>query len=76
MVLRRCSSIVLLNWSFVPDTLPATEKAEIGVFQHTGRRGNFPSLEALQALILEFIEYFNKTAKPFRWTYTGRPLAS
>jgi hypothetical protein len=20
------------------------------------------------------IDYFNRTAKPFRWTYTGRPL--
>ncbi len=38
------------------------------------KRGDFPSLEALQARILEFIEYFNKTAKPFKWTYTGRPL--
>ena len=26
------------------------------------KRGNFPSLAALQARILEFIEYFNKTA--------------
>ena len=25
--------------------------------------------------VLEFIAYFNKVlAKPFRWTYTGRPL--
>jgi transposase len=38
------------------------------------KRGNFPSLEALQARIVEFIEYFNTTAKPFKWTYTGRPL--
>jgi transposase len=38
------------------------------------KRGNFPSLEALRARILEFIEYCNKTAKPFQWTYTGRPL--
>jgi transposase len=40
------------------------------------KRGNFPSREALQARIVAFIEYFNKTAKPFRWTYTGRPLVS
>ena len=40
------------------------------------KRGNFVSLEALHARIVEFIEYFNKTAKPFRWTYTGRPLVS
>ncbi len=38
------------------------------------KRGDFPSQEALQARILAFIEYFNKTAKPFKWTYTGRPL--
>ena len=38
------------------------------------KRGNFTSVEDLQARILAFIEYFNQTAKPFRWTYTGRPL--
>lgn len=38
------------------------------------KRGNFISLQDLQARILAFIEYFNQTAKPFRWTYTGRPL--
>jgi transposase len=38
------------------------------------RRGNFASLEALQTRIVEFIEYFNKTAEPFKWTYRGRPL--
>ncbi len=40
------------------------------------KRGNFPSREALHARIVEFIEYFTKTAKPFKWTYTGRPLVS
>ena len=40
------------------------------------KRGDFPSLEALHARIVEFIEYFNRTAEPFRWTYTGRPLVS
>ena len=38
------------------------------------KRGNFASVDALRARILEFIAYFNRTAKPFRWTYTGRPL--
>jgi transposase len=38
------------------------------------KRGNFPSVEALRERILAFITYFNQTAKPFRWTYTGRPL--
>jgi hypothetical protein len=41
------------------------------------RRGNFSSLSALKARLLEFIDYFNRTfAKPFRWTYTGRPVSA
>ena len=41
------------------------------------RRGNFSSKEALKAKIEAFIAYFNETmAKPFRWTYTGKPLAA
>jgi len=38
------------------------------------KRGNFTSLEDLRTKILDFIVYFNQTAKPFRWTYAGRPL--
>jgi transposase len=38
------------------------------------KRGNFVSVDALQERIGAFIRYFNQTAKPFRWTYTGRPL--
>ncbi len=38
------------------------------------RRGNFASTDALRARILQFIAYFNQTAKPFKWTYKGRPL--
>lgn len=41
------------------------------------RRGNFRSLSALKERLLAFIDYFNRTfAKPFRWTYTGRPVAA
>ena len=40
------------------------------------KRGNFASVEELRARILEFIAYFNQTAKPFKWTYTGRPLVA
>jgi transposase len=37
--------------------------------------GSFASVEELHQRILEFIEYFNRTmAKPFKWTYKGRPL--
>src|SRR5271163_1246445 len=39
------------------------------------KRGNFTSLKDLRDKILAFISYFNETlAKPFKWTYTGRPL--
>lgn len=41
------------------------------------RRGSFSSQEDLRQRILAFIAYFNATmAKPFKWTYTGRPLAA
>jgi len=41
------------------------------------RRGNFTSVEQLQERIEAFIAYFNRTmAKPFKWTYTGRPLVA
>jgi DDE superfamily endonuclease len=39
------------------------------------RRGSFPSTADLRERILAFIDYFNRTpAKPFEWTFTGRPL--
>jgi len=39
------------------------------------KRGSFSSLNDLEKRILDFIDYFNATmAKPFKWTYTGRPL--
>ena len=39
------------------------------------KRSSFTSLDDLRTRALQFIEYFNKVlGKPFRWTYTGRPL--
>jgi len=39
------------------------------------KRGNFSSVNELRERLLAFIDYFNKTmAKPFKWTYAGRPL--
>jgi hypothetical protein len=41
------------------------------------KRGNFTSVEDLRERLLAFINYFNRTmAKPFKWTYTGRPLTA
>lgn len=39
------------------------------------KRASFTSVADLKNRILDFIDYFNRTmAKPFKWTYTGRPL--
>jgi hypothetical protein len=39
------------------------------------RRGNFTSTDDLRTQVLAFIDYFNRTmAKPFKWTYCGKPL--
>ena len=41
------------------------------------KRGNFTSVDQLRERILAFIDYFNQTmAKPFKWTYAGRPLTA
>ena len=39
------------------------------------KRGSFTSVEDLQARVLAFIDYYNRTmAKPFKWTYQGKAL--
>ncbi len=41
------------------------------------KHGNFSSTEHLKSRILKFIEFFHRTmAKPFKWTYKGRPLTT
>jgi transposase len=40
------------------------------------KRASFSSKLELKSRIFEFIDYFNRTmAKPFKWTYAGKPLA-
>jgi len=38
------------------------------------KRGDFASTDALEQRVRDFIAYFNQTARPFKWTYKGRPL--
>jgi hypothetical protein len=39
------------------------------------RRGSFTSKADLRKRLLDFVEYFNRTmARPYKWTYAGRPL--
>ena len=41
------------------------------------KRASFTCVEDLKQRLLDFIDYFNTTmAKPFKWTYAGRPLVS
>jgi len=41
------------------------------------KRASFCSTTQLKTKILEFIDYFNQTmAKPFKWTYKGKPLVA
>jgi putative transposase len=41
------------------------------------KRGSFCSLDELKAKVLAFIDYYNCTmAKPFKWTYQGKPLVA
>ncbi len=41
------------------------------------KRGTFISVADLKAKLLAFVDYFNRTlAKPFRWTYQGKPLTA
>lgn len=41
------------------------------------KRASFRSVDELKTALGDFIAYFNRVlAKPFRWTYTGRPLTA
>jgi hypothetical protein len=40
-------------------------------------QASFASVTDLKQRILDFIDYFNRVlAKPFKWTFTGRPLVA
>ena len=41
------------------------------------KRGAFTSVDDLRTKVLAFVEYYNRTmAKPFKWTYQGKPLTA
>jgi len=41
------------------------------------QRGSFTSVEDLKQKVFAFIAYYNRTmAKPFKWTYQGKPLVA
>lgn len=69
-----------IRFVFLPKHTSWLNQIEI-VFGIVGRRvmrrGTFSSVTAMKERLLDFIDYFNRTfAKPFRWTYTGRPITA
>jgi transposase len=67
-----------IRFVYVPKHTSWLNQIEIGfsiLARRVIKRGNFISVKDLRDKILAFIAYFNETlAKPFKWTYTGRPL--
>ncbi len=54
--------------------------AELGgtLVWYTGKKGSgkgeFASTEELAQKIMKFIKHYNRTGKPFKWTYKGKVL--
>jgi putative transposase len=44
------------------------------LYRRALQRSDFKSKEDLAARLIKFIEHYNEEAKPFAWTYKGRPL--
>ena len=62
-------------------SIPCVSGASVGsastrsVYRKLLKRGSFRSREEVQQKVLAFIAYYNQAmAKPFKWTYKGRPL--
>ncbi len=39
-------------------------------------RGSFTSVDDLSSRVLAFIDHYNHTARPFKWTYQGKVLTA
>jgi transposase len=69
-----------IRFVYTPTHTSWLNQVEIWFSILTGRllkRSSFQSTEHLRQGLLHFIDYFNKTlAKPFKWTYAGKPLAA
>lgn len=69
-----------IRFVFTPKHSSWLNQIEV-VFGIIGRRvmrhGSFTSQADLRDKLMTFIDYFNQTfAKPFNWTYTGKPTSS
>jgi len=68
-----------IRFAYVPKHTSWLNQIEIWFSILVGRvlkRINVRSTDELQQQLIDFIDYFNATmAKPFKWTYAGKPLA-
>jgi transposase len=69
-----------IRFIYTPKHTSWLNQVEIWFSIRVGRllkRASFSSIEELHQALIHFIEYFNATmAKPFKWTYAGKPLAA
>ena len=67
-----------LRFVYLPKHTSGLNQIEIVfgmIMRKVVRRGNCTSVTDLTDKLVRFIDYFNEVfAKPFRWTFTGRPL--
>ena len=67
-----------IRFVFTPRHASWLNQVEIGfsiLARRALKRASFTSLDDLRRRLLAFIDYFNAVlAKPFRWTYAGKPL--
>jgi hypothetical protein len=62
------------RWHVVVDNLD-THRSE-SLVRKLLKRGSFTSVTDLQQKVFAFITYYNQRAKPFKWTYQGKPLTA
>ena len=67
-----------IRWVYTPKHCSWLNQVEIWfsiLSRRLLKRASFGSLKELETRLHDFIRYFNRTmAKPFKWTYAGRPL--
>ena len=67
-----------IRWIYTPKHCSWLNQVEIWfsiLSRRLLKRASFASLAELEGRLRQFIDYFNRTmAKPFKWTYAGRPL--
>lgn len=60
-----------------PQACQLAQSSRAGLFNLTRRllrRGQFATRDELVAKIMAWIAEYDRTAKPFAWTYEGKPL--